>query len=86
MSLIEHRHHVTIALAKIITNIVPTHVKTKIKYSWHQLLLKYNLEHDLNKIVTCWGQIHIYTTYILNIGILLLPLFGESSKNEFISL
>ena len=28
---------ITIARAKIITNIMPTHVKTTIKYSWHQL-------------------------------------------------
>ena len=30
----------TITLAKIITNIMPTHVKTTIKYSLHQLFLK----------------------------------------------
>ena len=44
----------TVALVKIITNTMPTHVKTTIKYSLHQLFLKSSMN-STNKY-TILGQ------------------------------
>ena len=51
----------TIAQAKIITNTMPTHVKTTIKYSLHQLFLKQQTERTKTTIIFLIMNVCLYS-------------------------